>query len=54
MAGHRIQGEVLFPASGYLSMTYEAAFRLGDDEQLLRLVELHDIDIVPTRRRLGS
>ncbi|MCJ1287780.1 Polyketide synthase 19 [Xylographa opegraphella] len=46
LAGHRIQGEVLFPASGYLSMTYEAATRLVNDQQPLRLVELHDIDIV--------
>ena len=50
LAGHRIQGEVLFPASGYLSMTYEAAIRLADDQQPLRLVELHDIDIVRAMR----
>ncbi|KAI1736364.1 hypothetical protein F4680DRAFT_265421 [Xylaria scruposa] len=50
LAGHRIQGEVLFPASGYLSMTYEAAIRLVDDQQSLRLVELHDIDIVRAMR----
>jgi acyl transferase domain-containing protein/NAD(P)-dependent dehydrogenase (short-subunit alcohol dehydrogenase family)/phospholipid N-methyltransferase len=50
LAGHRIQGEVLFPASGYLSMAYEAATRLVDDQQPLRLVELHDIDIVRAMR----
>lgn len=50
LAGHRIQGEVLFPASGYLSMTYEAAIRLVDDKQPLRLVELHDIDIARAMR----
>ena len=50
LAGHRIQGEVLFPASAYLSMTYEAAIRLVDDQQSLRLVELHDIDIVRAMR----
>jgi acyl transferase domain-containing protein len=50
LAGHRIQGEVLFPASGYLSMAYEAAIRLVDDQQPLRLVELHDIDIVRAMR----
>ncbi|KAJ5443591.1 hybrid NRPS/PKS enzyme [Penicillium daleae] len=50
LAGHRIQGEVLFPASGYLSMAYEAATRLVDDRQSLRLVELHDIDIVRAMR----
>ena len=50
LAGHRIQGEVLFPASGYLSMTYEAAVRLVDEQQPLRLVELHDIDIARAMR----
>ncbi|KAI0097580.1 hypothetical protein GGR51DRAFT_540789 [Nemania sp. FL0031] len=45
IVGHRIQGEVLFPASGYLSMAYEAAIRLVDDQQPMRLVELHDINI---------
>ena len=46
LASHRIQGQVLFPASGYLSMTYEAAIRLVGDQQSLRLVELCDIDIL--------
>nr|UBX54524.1 polyketide synthase [Aspergillus sp.] len=50
LVGHRIQGEVLFPASGYLSMAYEAAIRLVDDQQPLRLVELHDIDIMRAMR----
>ncbi|KAH7370426.1 hypothetical protein BKA65DRAFT_387250 [Rhexocercosporidium sp. MPI-PUGE-AT-0058] len=50
LTGHRVQGEVLFPASGYLSMTYEASIRLVDDQQPLRLVELHDIDIVRAMR----
>ncbi|KAL3957170.1 hypothetical protein ACCO45_007748 [Purpureocillium lilacinum] len=50
LVGHRIQGEVLFPASGYLSMTYEAATRLVDDQKSLRLVELHDVDIVRAMR----
>lgn len=50
LAGHRIQGEVLFPASGYLSMAYEAAIRLVDDQKSLRLVELHDIDIARAMR----
>lgn len=50
LAGHKIQGEVLFPASGYLSMAYEAAIRLVDDQHPLRLVELHDIDIVRAMR----
>lgn len=50
LRGHRIQGEVLFPASGYLSMAYEAAVRLADDEQPIRLVEMHDIDLVRPMR----
>jgi SAM-dependent methyltransferase/NADP-dependent 3-hydroxy acid dehydrogenase YdfG len=50
LAGHRIQGEVLFPASGYLSMAYEAAIRLVDSNQPLSLMELHDIDIFRAMR----
>jgi SAM-dependent methyltransferase/NADP-dependent 3-hydroxy acid dehydrogenase YdfG len=50
LAGHRIQGEVLFPASGYLSMTYEAAIRLVDEKQPLSLVELHNINIFRAMR----
>ncbi|EAQ87449.1 hypothetical protein CHGG_04068 [Chaetomium globosum CBS 148.51] len=55
LAGHVIQGEVLFPASGYLSMAYEAALQLAldDDEKKQRrvqLVELHDVDIVRAMR----
>ncbi|KAF2763053.1 hypothetical protein EJ05DRAFT_459880 [Pseudovirgaria hyperparasitica] len=46
--GHTIQGEVLFPATGYLTMAYEAAVRLVDDQESIRLVELHDIEIVRT------
>lgn len=54
LAGHMIQGEVLFPASGYLSMAYEAALQLVENDEkkqkLVRLVELHDIDIVRAMR----
>jgi len=51
LAGHKVQGEILFPASGYLSMAYEAAIRLVDEEQQpLRLVELHDVDIARAMR----
>ncbi|KAH9865982.1 hypothetical protein J1614_008546 [Plenodomus biglobosus] len=46
--GHTIQGEVLFPATGYVTMAYEAAVRLLDGQNTLRLVELHDIEIVRT------
>lgn len=31
VSGHIIQGKVLFPATGYLTMAYEAAVRLVDD-----------------------
>ncbi|KAI0975861.1 hypothetical protein F4678DRAFT_484062 [Xylaria arbuscula] len=50
LVGHRIQGEVLFPASAYLSMTYEAAIRLVDQKQPFRLVELHDVEIARAMR----
>ncbi|KAB5530404.1 hypothetical protein GE09DRAFT_1252605 [Coniochaeta sp. 2T2.1] len=50
MRGHRIQGEILVPASAFLSMAYEAAVRLVDDQHTLRLVELHDIDFVRALR----
>ena len=46
--GHTIQGEVLFPATGYLTMAYEAAVRLVEGQQTLGLVELHDVEIVRT------
>ncbi|KAH7014517.1 uncharacterized protein B0I36DRAFT_299443 [Microdochium trichocladiopsis] len=49
LAGHVIQGEVLFPASGYLSMAYEAALQLVA-QRPVRLVELHDVDIVRAMR----
>lgn len=45
LRGHRIQGEYLFPAAGYVTMAYEAAVRLVPSVQQLRLVELHDVDI---------
>ncbi|KAL5325443.1 hypothetical protein ACEPPN_006568 [Leptodophora sp. 'Broadleaf-Isolate-01'] len=44
--GHTIQGEVIFPGTGYVAMAYEAAVRLVDDQQALQLFELHDIEIV--------
>ncbi|KAM0285942.1 hypothetical protein ACHAO9_008534 [Fusarium lateritium] len=50
LRGHKIQGEVLFPASGYLSMAYEATMRLVDEQQSVRIVEMHDIDIVSAMR----
>ncbi|KAK2591733.1 Polyketide synthase 19 [Conoideocrella luteorostrata] len=46
LRGHRIQTEVMFPASGYVSMAYEAAMYLVDDHQSVRIVEMHDIDVM--------
>ncbi|KAG4253521.1 hypothetical protein FPRO03_07481 [Fusarium proliferatum] len=50
LRGHKIQGEILFPASGYLSMAYEAAIRLVDEQQSVRIVEMQDMDIVRAMR----
>jgi acyl transferase domain-containing protein/thioester reductase-like protein/NADP-dependent 3-hydroxy acid dehydrogenase YdfG len=46
--GHTIQGEVLFPATGYVTMAYEAAVRLVENQQALRMIELHNLEIVRT------
>ncbi|KAI0966399.1 hypothetical protein F4678DRAFT_484245 [Xylaria arbuscula] len=43
--GHVFQGQVLFPAAGYLVMAYEAAIRLVDDSQPVRLVDLNRLKI---------
>lgn len=43
--GHVFQGQVLFPAAGYLAMAHEAVLRLVDPGQPLRLVELHHLEI---------
>ncbi|KAF2647846.1 hypothetical protein K491DRAFT_723083 [Lophiostoma macrostomum CBS 122681] len=44
--GHEIQDQVLFPATAYLAMAYEAGVRLVDDSQTLQLVELQNVEIV--------
>lgn len=44
--GHTIQGEIIFPGMGYVSMAYEAAVRLADDQEALQLFELHNVEIV--------
>jgi len=43
--GHQFQGEVLFPAAGYVAMAYEAAMQLVGEESQVRLVELTDMHI---------
>ncbi|KAF5026352.1 hypothetical protein F66182_1560 [Fusarium sp. NRRL 66182] len=45
LRGHRIQGEYLFPATGYVTMAYEAATRLVPPGRQARLIELYDMDI---------
>ncbi|WYZ35340.1 hypothetical protein EsH8_I_001616 [Colletotrichum jinshuiense] len=44
--GHVFQGEVLFPATGYVAMAYEAAVRLVEEKQPLCLVELHQLEFI--------
>ncbi|KAF2098822.1 polyketide synthase [Rhizodiscina lignyota] len=44
LRGHMFQGQILFPAAGYVSMAYEAAMRLTTSEEV-RLVELEDLAI---------
>ncbi|KEY66410.1 hypothetical protein S7711_05843 [Stachybotrys chartarum IBT 7711] len=44
--GHVFQGQVLFPAAGYVVMAYEAARRLLDNSQPVRFVELQDLEII--------
>ncbi|KAF1838971.1 hypothetical protein BDW02DRAFT_487984 [Decorospora gaudefroyi] len=43
--GHRIMDQCLFPITGYITMAHEAAIRLVTEDQALRLVELHDIEV---------
>ncbi len=45
LRGHKILDQFLFPATGYVTMAYEAATRLLPKDQALRLIELHDIEI---------
>lgn len=45
LRGHKIQGEYLFPATGYVTMAYEAAIRLVPAAQTIKLMDLRDIDI---------
>ncbi|EHK49839.1 polyketide synthase [Trichoderma atroviride IMI 206040] len=45
LRGHVFQGQVLFPAAGYVSMAYEASIRLATGEIEVRLVELEDLVI---------
>ncbi|KAI9699171.1 MAG: Type I Iterative PKS [Bogoriella megaspora] len=44
LRGHIFQGQILFPAGGYVAMAYEAAVRLAGNYQV-SLVELHELRI---------
>ncbi|PWY83904.1 polyketide synthase [Aspergillus sclerotioniger CBS 115572] len=44
LRGHEFQGQVLFPAAGYVSMAYEACMHLAG-ESSVQLVELMDLRI---------
>lgn len=43
--GHTIMDQCLFPATGYVTMAFEAAVRLTTEDQVVRLVELNNIEI---------
>jgi acyl transferase domain-containing protein/short-subunit dehydrogenase len=45
LRGHTIMDQCLFPATGYLTMAFEAAVQLAVDGQVVRLVELSNINI---------
>ncbi|KAL6719986.1 hypothetical protein ACLMJK_001907 [Lecanora helva] len=45
LSDHKIEGNVIFPASGYLSMAVEAALRLQNCPKEIRAVSLRDISI---------
>ncbi|KAK2007074.1 beta-ketoacyl synthase domain-containing protein [Colletotrichum eremochloae] len=44
LAGHELQGQVVFPAAGYLSSALEAASFLSDGRSI-RLIQIRDFDI---------
>jgi acyl transferase domain-containing protein/NAD(P)-dependent dehydrogenase (short-subunit alcohol dehydrogenase family) len=45
LRGHIIMDQCLFPATGYVTMAFEAAVRLAPEDQAVRLIELNDIEI---------
>ncbi|KAI1167690.1 hypothetical protein F5B18DRAFT_600946, partial [Nemania serpens] len=45
LQGHQFQNQVLFPASGYLTMAIQAALQLFGADQEVQLVELQDVVI---------
>ncbi|KAK0664508.1 hypothetical protein QBC41DRAFT_380647 [Cercophora samala] len=47
LEGHKIQGQVVFPAAGYVSMVLEAAQLMAnrDEHPTIQLLEVQDLDI---------
>lgn len=43
LRGHVFQSQTLYPATGYIAMAYEAAIRLVNAGQPIRVVDLHDL-----------
>lgn len=44
LAGHKVEGQVIFPAAGYLVMALESCTALANDREV-KLVELYDVEI---------
>ncbi|KAI8628964.1 hybrid PKS-NRPS PsoA [Xylariaceae sp. FL1651] len=45
LRGHKFQGQVVFPAAGFVSMAIEASINMVRDGQMVSLVELQDLNI---------
>ncbi|KAK1983037.1 hypothetical protein LZ30DRAFT_789484 [Colletotrichum cereale] len=45
LAGHKIQGQTVFPATGYLCMAVEAARRLAQKSQGIQTIDIINLDI---------
>ncbi|KAG0156871.1 hypothetical protein PDIDSM_4053 [Penicillium digitatum] len=44
LSGHKVQGQIIFPAAGYFVMAMEAAKELSDNKQIA-MVELQNVEI---------
>ncbi|KAK2058346.1 AMP-binding enzyme [Colletotrichum caudatum] len=45
LAGHKIQGQTIFPATGYLCMAIEAAREIAQDNQSIQTIDVSNLDI---------
>ncbi|KAK2007223.1 AMP-binding enzyme [Colletotrichum eremochloae] len=45
LSGHKIQGQTIFPATGYLCMAIEAAQGLTQKDQSIQSIDVSDLDI---------